>query len=374
MKHACAQAAADLCAGLRGELPPGRADALRSHLAACPACAGDERAARELSALLSVLPLPSPAPGAFDRLRARIEAGETSPAASRSTLRRLLPAAAAAAAAILVLAVLLTRPPGGALLGERTPPTAAGLTTARFTGDRTVRLTLSPDARVAAEGPSRLFVSAGRVLGAVEPGATEMVFATPDAEVLVRGTTLLLDVGDRTTTVAVVEGKVEVRTDAGSVRLDSGTTLTVARGRVVRGPEPADPWRMRDWCSAPAVRLLADGDALVLVLANETPEPLAVERFDPARAAYSLLIPGPDGSLPVVVRGPMVRSGARGPGDSLYRTLAPGEEYRFAIALDGLDLPPGEHEVRAVYQPYRDPPPEVWRGTRESNPARIRRP
>jgi ferric-dicitrate binding protein FerR (iron transport regulator) len=366
----CAGFAAGLYAGLRGELPPTEAEALRSHLLACPACAAEERQSRALAVLLGSLPEVDPAPDAFARLRARIEAGETS-APPRRHFRLVLPLLAAAAAAILLL---LLRPsaPSPRLTAVH-PATAGGLTALRFTGTRTVDLILAPDTMVEPDGPSTLRVAAGRVYAEVRPGPGRMRFLTPHARVEVTGTKLVLEVREAGTRVSVVEGAVTVRADGADVPLAAGSGVDVGPGAAA-APFTADVWRTRDWCSAPTATLAVDPEdpgILTFRLANPTPSPLTVRRFDPSDAVYSLAIGGRDGTLSTVLRGPMVTGGARHPGEEACRVLAPGETYAVSFDPAKLGLAPGEYGISAVYRPYGLLPPEAWRGNLATEPVRV---
>jgi hypothetical protein len=364
----CAGCSDDLYAGLRGELPPGRAEDLRSHLAQCPACAARERQSRALIALLESLPEVGPAPDAFSRLRSRIESGDTPAPARPRRLRLVFPLLAAAAAAVLLLLPGLGGP--GGRLTTRT--TEGGLLGGFFRGDRRARLTLSPDAMAEPAGHRALRIRSGRVLADVAPGPGRLQFILPHGEVEVTGTILVFEVRPETSRVAVVTGSAIARADGAAVPLTAGTAVDLGAASAV--PYPVDVWRVRDWCSAPTATLSPDPEdprALAFTLGNRTPDFVLIRKLDPSEAVYSLVIRGPDVTLSTVLRRPMVTRGARGPGEVAFETLSPGQSATVSFAVAKLGLAPGEYEIRAVYRPYGDLPAEVWRGNLETEPVRV---
>jgi len=98
-----------------GELTENRAAALRAHLAACPACAAEDRATRALVERLAA-PVPGlPSPGAVAAVLRRAQAGEPGPAPARWRPRVLLPLLAGpllAAAAIAAVVAVRPETPG----------------------------------------------------------------------------------------------------------------------------------------------------------------------------------------------------------------------------------------------------------------------
>jgi anti-sigma factor RsiW len=106
----------ELTALLDDALPAERAAAVRSHLAACPACRAEQARLRGAVALLAALPPPpEPSPFFATRLEARLRAEADQPRGLLARLaalrwRVLLPVAGAVAAAGLALAVGLRHP------------------------------------------------------------------------------------------------------------------------------------------------------------------------------------------------------------------------------------------------------------------------
>jgi anti-sigma factor RsiW len=106
----------ELTALLDDALPAAQAEAVRAHLAACPACRAEQARLQGAVALLSALP-PAPEPSPFfgARLEARLRAEAAAPRGLRARLAAwrwqvVLPLAGAVAAAGVALAVGLHHP------------------------------------------------------------------------------------------------------------------------------------------------------------------------------------------------------------------------------------------------------------------------
>lgn len=105
----------DLTALLDGALPPERAEEVRRHLGACPACAAEAARLRSALALLGALPPPpEPSPFFASRLEARLRDERGRPGAWRAWLaaarwRLAVPAAALALVAVLAVTASVHR-------------------------------------------------------------------------------------------------------------------------------------------------------------------------------------------------------------------------------------------------------------------------
>ncbi|MCO5166837.1 MAG: zf-HC2 domain-containing protein [Planctomycetes bacterium] len=119
----CATVTDDLVALLDGQLEPARADEVRAHLAACPACEAERQALAAVWERLDLLPGLAVRPGFLEEVEARLRAadGFKVHAGGRRAVQRWL---AAAAAALLVAGaglIVTTRPsaPWGAPKGDQ---------------------------------------------------------------------------------------------------------------------------------------------------------------------------------------------------------------------------------------------------------------
>ena len=102
----------DLDAWLAGALAP----AAQAHLAGCPACQERADTEQEIVAMLSALPLLSPAPGFADRVMARVRVPEPVAVSTFALLRRKAFATRRSTAIAASLLVLLLGSMGGSIV------------------------------------------------------------------------------------------------------------------------------------------------------------------------------------------------------------------------------------------------------------------
>jgi len=404
----------DLLADQRGELAEAESAQLATHVSDCPVCREEKDEMVRTAGLFDRLPEVIPSTDSWSRMLVKIEdvrneEGEA-PANDRrrlfsfpSALKLVLPLAAAA----LLVALFLTSrkseitPRAGEItvdgaavrlgdpaeIGPDAVVAAAGLARLTLLSRRRIETTLGPDSRLVHLSPGRLRLETGRMLADVRPGSGEVTVEFPGGVLTVAGTVFGISIGtgqaggsaaETEVEVSVIEGEVTVTAGGRTVTVVAGTALTVPAGGPPTSAAAADPWRVRDWCSAPTATLEVTSDRLLLTLSNHTVSPLVVMPFDPAEAAYAVKFEGEDGrARELKVQDAMVSEGGRVSGEPAFLSLAPGESYRLAIDLDGLPpLSPGAYRVSAVYKPYRgsgpsDWPRDAWRGIRETPTHRL---
>ena len=99
-------------------------------------------------------------------------------------------------------------------------------------------------------GPGAVTAEEGAVLAEVPPGSGDFQIQTPHAIASVRGTVFVVDVGEHSTSVLVVEGVVEV------ARRDGPETVTLAAGEGVDVAE-GEPLAAQAWQPPRVAALLA---------------------------------------------------------------------------------------------------------------------
>jgi hypothetical protein len=222
-------------AALSHAFPADADDALRAHLAECPACAAEWAACERLAELGRELPRGLPTAQRRDDVRRALLAAASRTLPRTDRPHRLLPWAAAAAALCAGLAVAMFALAGGGAADRATTSPGASR-----------RATLHPqaDAVFAVVGvqPDEIVrLSRGTLtveVAPLRPGERFRV-ATADAQVEVRGTVFdVVASDDRLAAVRVLRGRVEVRrTGRTAVVLDAGQHWDAAPA-VAQTPAP----------------------------------------------------------------------------------------------------------------------------------------
>jgi len=207
----------------------------------------------------------------------------------------------------------------------------------------------------------RLVLRRGRISAdiAPQPPGEPMTMATPDAEVVVRGTRLLLELVGLATRLEVVVGLVEISSAGGSLLVPGGRAATVRRGEA---PVLAE----RAVAAAPS---LPDAPALDREPIEppphreaEPPGPLGREptlfagevvRVDAEAAALSVRLQKEDGERTFALS-PHTAIVLRGP---ILDELCPGDRVLLRVSPEGEAV-----QVHAVLvsRPGVSPPPEHW--------------
>jgi ferric-dicitrate binding protein FerR (iron transport regulator) len=222
-------------AALSHAFPADADDALRAHLAECPACAAEWAACERLAELGRELPRGLPTAQRRDDVRRALLAAASRTLPRTGRPHRLLPWAAAAATLCAGLAVAMFALAGGGAADRATTSPGASR-----------RATLHPqaDAVFAVVGvqPDEIVrLSRGTLtveVAPLRPGERFRV-ATADAQVEVRGTVFdVVASDDRLAAVRVLRGRVEVRpTGRTAVVLDAGQHWDAAPA-VAQTPAP----------------------------------------------------------------------------------------------------------------------------------------
>lgn len=119
---------------------------------------------------------------------------------------------------------------------------------------------LNARTRITVQDSRNIFVYAGQAFFDVGRDRDHFYVNTPTGEILVYGTSFLVDVAADVTTVTVVEGDVLVRTDEGRSAVSRGKQSALRAGQAPTPPIDAPNDLALEW----ATSMMLDGDALAL--------------------------------------------------------------------------------------------------------------